>query len=572
MRFIVRVLLTLALATTGIGAIARQAPRDTPVIVPLDGTGVISGRVVSADTAQRPVRRAVVTLTMPESGRSVRAFTQDDGSFAFRHLPTARYTLSIAKPAYVTQVYGARAASLPGTTVALKDGQTTDLGAIPLTRGGVITGTVLSPLGKPSANAVVIVAPIQTVNGEIKMSSAGSTQQTNADDRGIYRVAGLVPGTYVVRVASLNTDNVRLTTNAEFRWASQPAGAAPSPPAVQPAQYAPVFYPGAVDASGATPVTVAGGEERTGVDIVLQFVAAIRVSGRLIGPDGQPLSRVPIRVMPSASFEGALSPLVPNATSAVGIALPGGTFAIPGVVPGSYKLFAAAMLPMDPPSPSGPQVPRQIYWAMTDIRASGADLDGITLTMQPGLKVTGTMVFERGSTPPPEDPSRLRFTLAPVGAAFLQSMSPVTAADGTFTIDAVLPGPMRAAMSMTTSGWIAKSAMLNGKDLFDEPVDIRQDTSGLIVTFVDHLSQISGTLVDGTGQPAPQILHRGVLDGPEDVDEELPPDEGHEGRERRQVHVHQPGRRRLLPLRAHRVRPGDRQRPRVPQPAGARRP
>ena len=57
MRFILRVLLTLVLATTGVGAVGRQAPRDTPVILPLDGTGVISGRVVSADTAQRPVRR-----------------------------------------------------------------------------------------------------------------------------------------------------------------------------------------------------------------------------------------------------------------------------------------------------------------------------------------------------------------------------------------------------------------------------------------------------------------------------------------------------------------------------------
>ena len=63
-----------------------------------------------------------------------------------------------------------------------------------------------------------------------------------------------------------------------------------SPPAVQPAQYRDVSYPGAVEATGATPVTVAGNEERTGVDIVLQFVAAIRVSGRLIRRTVSPYS------------------------------------------------------------------------------------------------------------------------------------------------------------------------------------------------------------------------------------------------------------------------------------------
>ncbi len=83
-------------------------------------------------------------------------------------------------------------------------------------------------------------------------------------------------------------------------------------------------------------------------------------------------------------------------------------------------------------------------------------------------------------------------------------MTSVAATDGTFTIEAVLPGPVRAVMSMGWAGWFPKSAMLNGKDLFDEPLDIRTDLSGLVVTFADHLSQISGTLFDPTNQPASQ--------------------------------------------------------------------
>jgi len=63
-----------------------------------------------------------------------------------------------------------------------------------------------------------------------------------------------------------------------------------------------------------------------------------------------------------------------------------------------------------------------------------------------------------------------------------------------------MPPPL---MPVMPGGFVLKSAMLNGKDIADEPLDVRQNAEikDLVVTFTDKLSQISGTLQDASGKP-----------------------------------------------------------------------
>jgi hypothetical protein len=86
------------------------------------------------------------------------------------------------------------------------------------------------------------------------------------------------------------------------------------------------------------------------------------------------------------------------------------------------------------------------------------------------------------------------------------------AADGTFTISGMDPGAYRMAPTITPARgtgpgtpWILKSAMLNGRDLADVPVDIRagEQITDVVVTFTDRHSELAGTLFDAAGQPAP---------------------------------------------------------------------
>jgi hypothetical protein len=55
------------------------------------------------------------------------------------------------------------------------------------------------------------------------------------------------------------------------------------------------------------------------------------------------------------------------------------------------------------------------------------------------------------------------------------------------------------------SAWTLKSAMFNGRDVADLPFDVRpnEDASGLVVTFTDRPTEISGSVVDRAGRPAP---------------------------------------------------------------------
>src|SRR6185436_14410459 len=66
---------------------------------------------------------------------------------------------------------------------------------ITMVRGGVITGTVTDSKGQP-----VVGVPVQATppSGASALGSFMSGMAVETDDRGIYRIFGLLPGQYVV--------------------------------------------------------------------------------------------------------------------------------------------------------------------------------------------------------------------------------------------------------------------------------------------------------------------------------------------------------------------------------------
>ena len=53
-----------------------------------------------------------------------------------------------------------------------------------------------------------------------------------------------------------------------------------------------------------------------------------------------------------------------------------------------------------------------VYWATADVTIDGQDVSGLVLALQPGMTLSGQVVFE-GSAAPPEDLSEVRVSLAP---------------------------------------------------------------------------------------------------------------------------------------------------------------
>src|SRR5207237_3039911 len=154
----------------------------------------MTGRVLAADNG-RPVKRARVFVTAAElpGGRGV--LTDDQGVFDLTELPAGRYTLTVSKSGFVSLSYGQRRPLQAGTPLQLGDGQ--QLKGIPfqLPRGSVIGGRVLDEDGEAMPGVMVRVMRYQYLQGARRLTPAGGGQ---TDDKGQYRVWGLMPGDYYV--------------------------------------------------------------------------------------------------------------------------------------------------------------------------------------------------------------------------------------------------------------------------------------------------------------------------------------------------------------------------------------
>jgi hypothetical protein len=165
-----------------------------------------------------------------------------------------------------------------------------------------------------------------------------------------------------------------------------------------------------------------------------------------------------------------------------------------------------------PPPPSAAS--GQDLWASLDLTVDGQDIGDLVLSLRPGMTVSGRVLFDATTLPPPTELNRVRVSLSPVSNNGGVSAPPaaVAKADMTFQLSGAIPGRYRVGGSApappanSDSGpyWTMKSAMLNGKDLLDSSLEIRPDehVQGLVVTFADRSTELSGALVDAAGKPA----------------------------------------------------------------------
>jgi hypothetical protein len=494
-----------------------------------DATGTIAGLVVTDDTPAKPLRRATVSLLSADLRVPLSTITDDRGAFAFAAVAPGHYSVVASKAAYVGAFYGStRAGRGPGTPIAVIAGSRVADLRLTLLRGGVIAGTLKLPSGEPALNMAVTAVEVETVGGVRRLRLTGA--RTTTDDRGQYRVFGLPPGEYLVQAqpsgllsgALTNANDAPQTTPAEVSWAQQQArgqsapGATPAtsdPPRGRTMNYATVFFPGTADPSSAALVDVGAGDERRGVDFALALVSTARISGVVVAPGGQPMSNVPVSLVVRDDGLRLSSLLTPRA--AVRSAADG-AFTVPAVPPGRYLLVARA--------PAGANAtPSVDLWSQQEIVVDGRDQSNLKVSMEPGMSVSGRVVFDAATHTPPagDDLARARVTLVPAtssaaGAvtAGASSASSAVAPDGTFTIAGLPPDAYRVSLSMpgmrtsfSAAGdlWTLRSITRGGADFFDRPVEVRprESVADVVVRVTDRPAEISGRLLDRANRPAP---------------------------------------------------------------------
>ena len=520
-RFASRLALMAAIATPiavfGVRGIAQQAQQRDVATPPPAGTAIISGIVVSDDKTPAPVRRARVTVRSEAYGNGWSATTDDDGRFVVRGVAAGRFTVQAAKPAWLTSNYGAARPGRPGTPVVVTEGARVDGLTIRMSRGAVVTGTVADRSGQPMPGVTVSAMryTFSEITGEKTLLRAGGADSVS-DDQGAYRLYGLSPGEYLV-VATFRSGaptalmDLQRVTEADVRRALADAKAppaAPQPsaaPAATPAGglvgFAPVFHPNTPDVGRATPLMLAAGEERGGINIAMDPVPTARVDVAVRVPDTANAGSLQVYLVANQA----------NATSlAVGRRDAGGQWNYTGVTPGAYTVFARAAavgaVGAAPPSGRGRGGAAPLtFYAISEVAVDGRDVV-VALELREGMTVSGKVVFDDVARAP-ADPGISASLIAFASVPALSVGSAPADASGAFTFKGVPAGRYRLEYSAArvTDNWVLASAVAQGRNVLDSVLDVRagEDVTDLVLTFSNRVSELSGRLQSASGQPAP---------------------------------------------------------------------
>ena len=518
---------------SSIGSQAQPQSRDAGA-KPAIGSASISGVVVDANDPSTPVRRAIVTAAGAALGEARSTTTDDAGAFVIDRLPAGSFTITASKAAYLAASFGARRPAHAGTPMTVAAGQHVTGVSLRMARGGVISGVIHD--GDGNAVPGLQVLAIRAGDPPPLLGLPGLGQQLGAttDDRGAYRLYGLLPGAYsvvaVITTAQQSEMHRRAAAeiDAAIRLAQEKGGAPAAPPTMPPPTIyavAPVYYPGTVVASQASTIDVRIGDVHDDVSFTVEPVPSVAIDGvveRLAGSTGT--------VTLVISGAGRATPLslsmAPRLFTAPG---PDGRFRYINVTPGHYTIAGFTTTASAAPvvnggagfsSGSGSTGPSTTAWATTEVDVNGSDISGVSLVMQPGLTVSGRVAIDATTHPMPADLTAIRVSMAPLdqsGSASVNGTSyglpqrngsAKVDADGSFTISGLSPGTYR--VGAAAQGVIApdkfwlRSAIVDERDALDTRVTISagHNVDRMVITLTDRHSELSGSLATPEGRPA----------------------------------------------------------------------
>lgn len=512
-------------------------------------TGLILGQIV--DAYGNAVSGAVVTLNgglrlignytiqadeLPDGPR--RTVSTGNGHFLFTGLTQGAYSITAAKPGYEPGGFGRLRPEGTMQSLHLATGERRGGVTIRIWKLATITGTVIDEAGEPVVGTEVWALRRTYHTGHTRFETV--TSRITTDDRGVYRLAGLTSGEYVVALATTRVTvpapliatiaDARLNPEMMMslpRISGLPIGFRPPSPGQRvgdwvlqgPASsrgepvapgvdaggrmlvYPTLFYPSSRSLADAQVVTLASGDERSGMDLAVHVVSAANVSGVVRGPEG-PMGNVSVRLVP-AYAENATTEQ--NLDTAVSISNTAGEFLFLGVPAGNYVLRAQVS-----PTAGRPAMPAsrmanarvRTLTANLPLTVTEEDVANLGLSLTGGFVIRGSFEFE-GTTPKPAAKlldgqmvmiQPLDGHMPGSGIGYYSDVQP----DGSFVTQEIPPGRyvIRSATSATIrramETWIFKDVLLGGRDVARSPLDLKEDVSGLRIRFTDRPTEVSG--------------------------------------------------------------------------------
>jgi Carboxypeptidase regulatory-like domain len=433
-------------------------------------TGAIAGRVVTDDG--QPIRHATINISsVGGEGRRAGRLTvvsDEDGNFQAEGLDSVPYVISATAPGYVLvpNKRGETNYSFAGQAVT-----------VTMIRGGVITGKVTSATGDPLIRIAVRAIRVRDEDGRPDNTGVGNFRpQRMTDDRGIYRLYGLAPGSYLVSAGGSNMNNMNPSRQAT------------------PYHGRIVTYHPSDTRDAATEVKVIGGDVITGIDIRYREERGFAISGKIIGVPGGGAGRQ--QTGTNISLRNPATGAI-IATTFLSSEIDQTGYAFYGVPNGEYTLMSTRGGFNDPSSMSA--TPRRVT-------VNGRDLSGVDLTLAPNAAIEGTVTVESVSSAekcvkPREsylEEIVVRAKREDAGAktdlpySFYSAMNYIGLNDkGGFAIRNLRPGRHRIDMELPGEDWFLKTMTRTGATPANDP------RNGITLKSGDHVTGLAITLATG---------------------------------------------------------------------------
>lgn len=460
---------------------AQPAAEQTRTTAP---SRIITGRVSMADG--EPVSSATVQISaLAGSEMSETVMVDAGGSFRSSELRPGLYRVSSYLPGYVPDgTQPNQGLYHPGDTVSLR-----------FIKGGVITGTVTSSTNNPVVAIPVRAQRVRDQDGK-PLPFVTTNSERLTDDRGVYRLYGLPPGTYLVSAGG-----------SQRNFGASPVTAYEND--------APTYAPSSTRDT-ATEITINRGDEVT-ADIQYRGEAGHAVSGTVAGTEqfqGQVVYSAAVSLISVSTREQFM---YGSASSFSGY-----SFAFYGVPDGEYELSASQSSPARDIIASPPK----------RIKVLGADVSGIKLALAPLASLSGRVIFESdpknacGKRPAsviaetvifgrrlPTAAKAANPKSAPEAVplmsenAFTQS---ILEANGSFSFKNLRSGSYLIEPREPGSGWYVKSMSLEAgtTNIPRDGVAVRtgERVSGVVVTITEGAAKLKGRVITAEGQTRPSNL------------------------------------------------------------------